>query len=292
MAAPLDPHPLLQDYAHPEKVVTSQWLGAKLGTSDVRVVESDEDSLLYDLGHIPTATRIDWRRDLSDPITRNVISPDAFAQLMRDKGIRREDTVVIYGDHSNWWAAFAFWVFTLYGHSDVRLLNGGRDAWIRAERETTFAVPENPESAYPVPDVCATGLISVGDLRQSYESSQLIDVRTPEEYRGGTPDDASSSTTKSTLRTGHIPGAVNIPWDSTVYPNSNFRSMDELREIFGALDSSSPTVTYCVTGERSAHTWFVLRYLLGWDDVKSYYGSWAEWGNMVGMPIVRGDRPL
>ena len=165
MAAPLDPHPLLQDYAHPEKVVTSQWLGAKLGTPDVRVVESDEDSLLYDLGHIPTAIRIDWRRDLSDPITRNVISPEAFAQLMREKGIRREDTVVIYGDHSNWWAAFAFWVFTLYGHPDVRLLNGGRDAWIRAERETTFAVPESPESTYPVPEVSTTGLISVDDLR-------------------------------------------------------------------------------------------------------------------------------
>ncbi|MEJ4111990.1 sulfurtransferase [Corynebacterium kroppenstedtii] len=289
MAAPLDPHPLLQDYAHPDKVVTSQWLGAKLGSPDVRVVESDEDSLLYDLGHIPTAMRIDWRRDLSDPLTRDVIDAEGFARLMRSKGIRRDDTVIIYGDHSNWWAAFTFWVFTLYGHPDVRLLNGGRDAWIRAERETSFVVPENPESDYPVPDLALSERISVQDVCRDYESSQLIDVRTPEEYRGESMDSGPSPSAKGTLRTGHIPGAVNIPWDSAVYPNSDFRSADELREIFGALDSSDPTVTYCLTGERSAHTWFVLRYLLGWEDVKNYYGSWAEWGNMVGMPISRAE---
>ncbi|WBT09313.1 sulfurtransferase [Corynebacterium sp. SCR221107] len=289
MAAPLDPHPLLQDYADPASLVSAQWLSARLGTKGLRVVESDEDSLLYDIGHIPGAVRIDWHKDLNDPIMRDFISPEAFAELMDSKGIAREDTVIIYGDKSNWWAAFTFWVFKLFGHEDVRLLNGGRDAWMAEERDTSYAVPEYPATGYPIVERDdATLRVFVDEVKASTAHTGLLDVRTSNEYAG--TEDVDSPMT-GVLRKGHIPGAVNIPWDESVHPNSRFRSIEDLKKTYGELLEKDEIITYCQIGERGTHTWFVLKYLLGHSNVRNYDGSWAEWGNMVRMPIARGEDP-
>lgn len=282
MAVPHDPNPQFVDYAHPERLVSASWLSARLGTPGLRVVESDEDSLLYDIGHIPTAVRIDWAKDLNDPTMRDFIDGEAFAQLMRKKGIRREDTVVVYGDKSNWWAAFTLWVFELFGHEDVRLLNGGRDAWMAEERDTSFLVPDPPASDYPIVERRDVPLRAfVDEVRTAIDGeTTLIDVRSPEEYAG-------LGDNPSVLRGGHIPSAKNLPWGKTVHPNSRFRSRKELAEIYAELDPTAPAITYCQMGDRSSHTWFVLKYLLGFENVRNYDGSWAEWGNMVRMPIAR-----
>ncbi|CAB0725214.1 sulfurtransferase [Corynebacterium diphtheriae] len=289
MPAPFDPHPQFQEYAHPEKLVSASWLSARLGTKGLRVVESDEDSLLYDIGHIPGAVRIDWAKDLNDATIRDYISAENFAALMDAKGIARDDTVVIYGDKSNWWATFTLWIFELFGHEDVRILNGGRDAWMAEERDTSYAVPEYPVTGYPVvADTSAPARIFVDELVGKLGTQQLIDVRSESEYAGTTDNDYPSS---GVLRSGHIPTAVNIPWNKSVHPNSRFRSFTELSEIYGGLDKNAETVTYCQVGDRAAHTWFVLKYLLGHDIARTYDGSWAEWGNMIRMPIAKGEEP-
>ena len=287
-----DPHPSLTAYAHPEAIVTAQWLGAQLGKPNIKVIESDEDTLLYDIGHIPSAMRIDWRRDLSHPLIRDIVSPEAFTQLMRTKGIRRDDTVIIYGDHSNWWAAYTFWVFTLYGHPDVRILNGGRDAWMAEERDTSYAVPEPQPSDYPDVSILDDNhRIFVAELLANREDTQIFDVRSPVEFSGVADADHSTPNIHvQSQRPGHIPGAHNLEWNATVHANGNFNSRAELEEIFADFDPKAQTVTYCLLGERSAHTWFVLTYLLGWDSVRSYDGSWSEWGNMVRMPIECGEK--
>ncbi|WP_448852049.1 sulfurtransferase [Corynebacterium sp. 335C] len=295
MAAPHDPHPQFQQYAHPERLVSSSWLAARLGTPGLRVVESDEDALLYDIGHIPGAVRIDWHADLNDPVLRDYIDAEAFAELMRSKGISRDDTVVIYGDKSNWWAAYTLWVFELFGHPDVRLLNGGRDAWMTEERDTSFEVPEYPRTDYPVVerDDAAQRAFAF-DVWQSLGEAELIDVRTPEEYEGNRTHMVDYPQ-EGVLRGGHIPTAVNVPWNQSVHPNSRFRSREELEEIYSSvLDDASgdrDTIVYCRIGERSAHTWFVLHHLLGVDRVRNYDGSWVEWGNMIRVPIARGKEP-
>lgn len=289
MPAPYDPHPLFQDYAHPEKLVSASWLSARLGTKGLRVVESDEDSLLYDIGHIPGAVRIDWAKDLNNKTVRDYITGEDFAALMSAKGIARDDTVVIYGDKSNWWAAFTLWIFELFGHEDVRILNGGRDAWMAEERDTSYAVPEYPATDYPVvkradhPD-----RIYVQELLEKLGTPKLIDVRSAAEYNG-TADAGSPSS--GVLRRGHIPTAVNIPWEKSVHPNSRFRSAEELAALYAEVPKDSEAIVYCQVGDRAAHTWFVLKHLLGYDFVRNYDGSWAEWGNMVKMPITTGDEP-
>lgn len=303
MPVPADPHPPFQDYAHPERAVSAGWLSARLGTAGLKVVESDEDALLYDIGHIPTAVRIDWQRDLNDPTTRDFIDGEAFARLMDAKGIARDDTVVIYGDRSNWWAAYTLWVFELFGHEDVRLLDGGRDAWIAEERETSFLVPENPTSGYPVVErndtehrafvaevLAAAKGESIDDelATTATPSPTLLDVRDKDEYTGTAQRDYQP---KSVERSGHIPGAIHRSWRGAVRVNSNFRSADQIREAFSNIDPEHPIITYCQLGDRSAHSWFVLKYLLGFKHVRNYDGSWSEWGNMVRMPIHTGDRP-
>lgn len=292
MPVPFDPYPPFKDFAHPEAFVSAAWLSARLGTSGLRVVESDEDALLYDIGHIPGAVRIDWQRDLNDPVTRDFIDGEAFAALMRAKGIAREDTVVIYGDKCNWWAAYTMWVFKLFGHEDVRILDGGRDAWMAEERDTSFAVPEYPETDYPVverDDATERAFVDeVLDAADGRAEITLVDVRDLDDY-AGTAEKAYSP--KSVERAGHIPGALHAYWRNAVHFNNRFRPFAEIQEAYSNLDPKAPTITYCQLGDRSAHSWFVLKYILGFRDVRNYDGSWSEWGNMVRMPIATGETP-
>ncbi|KQB87517.1 sulfurtransferase [Corynebacterium lowii] len=285
MPVPADPHPSFQDYAHPERVVSASWLSARIGVPGLRIVESDEDSLLYDIGHVPGAVRIDWQRDLNDPISRDFIDGAGFAALMRSKGIARDDTVVIYGDKSNGWAAYTLWVFQLFGHKDVRLLDGGRDAWMAEERDTSFTVPDYPATDYPVVerhDAPARAFVDEVLGAACSDKTMLIDVRGIDQYTG----DATVPAEKTALRAGHIPTAINIPWENAIYPNNNFRTRAELERQYHSLEPDQPTVVYSHLGDRSAHTWFVLKYLLGFNSVRNYDGSWSEWGNMVRMPIT------
>lgn len=293
MAVAADPNPQFEQYAHPERIVSASWLSAHLGTPGLKVVESDEDALLYDIGHIPTAIRIDWRRDLGDATIRDIIDAEAFAELMRSKGIEREDTVVVYGDKANWWATYTAWVFELFGHPDVRILDGGRDSWMSEERDTAYAVPELPRSNYPVVERDdSTNRVYFAETLETLRSgsTQLVDVRTPEEYVGQRTHVADYPE-EGVLRGGHIPTAVNVPWDAAVYANHRFRSRAELDKIYRDLNTEDNTIVYCRVGDRSAHTWYVLKYLLGFDHVRNYDGSWVEWGNMVHMPIATGEEP-
>ncbi|MEY8565989.1 sulfurtransferase [Corynebacterium sp.] len=301
MGIELDPSPNLRQYAHPGKLVTSSWLGAKLGGPGLKVVESDSDPILYNIGHLPTAIRIDLHEDLGDPVTRDFLDGEAFARLMDSKGITRDDTVVLYGDDSNLWASYTLWVFELFGHPDVRLLDGGREAWMQDERETSYDAPPAPTSGYPVVERDDTShRIFVDEVRSRHDELQLIDLRDPEDFigvhrqgSGGPAEDEPSDYTAAVrqipvCRAGHIPGAVNVPQRATLHPNHRFRTRGELDEVFSGLDPAGATVPYCHAGERAAHLWFVLHHLLGWEDVRAYDGSWVEWGNMVRMPIATG----
>ena len=291
MALPPDPSPVLQDYAHPERLVTADWLSANLGSPGLSVVESDEDVLLYDVGHIPGAVKIDWHTDLNDPHVRDYISGEQFADLMNRKGIARDDTVVIYGDKSNWWAAYALWVFTLFGHPDVRLLNGGRDLWLAEGRETTLKVPEKTSTGYPVVQRDDRPIRAYrDDVLAALGTATLIDVRSPQEYTGERthmPDYPE----EGALRGGHIPTAVSVPWARAADEQGRFRPRAELAEIYSFIEPGADTIAYCRIGERSSHTWFVLTHLLGIPGVRNYDGSWTEWGNVVRVPVVVGDEP-
>lgn len=290
MALPYDNNPRFADYAHPERLVSTEWVAKHLGNENLVVVESDEDVLLYDVGHIPGAVKIDWHLDLNHPVTRDYVDGEGFAQLMRAKGISRDSTVVFYGDKSNWWAAYALWVFTLFGHSDVRLMDGGRAKWEAEGREMTRDVPTPAPTDYPV--VARDDTVERIFLPEVYDSlgTQLVDVRSTPEYTGERthmPDYPQ----EGTLRGGHIPGARSVPWAQAANDDGTFRSRAQLEQIYlkdHGLDPTEPVIAYCRIGERSAHTWFVLKYLLGFDRVRNYDGSWTEWGNMVGMPVEQG----
>ncbi|QIS01885.1 sulfurtransferase [Nocardia brasiliensis] len=307
MPAAPDSHPSFGAYPHPHRLVTTEWLSANIGTSGLKIVESNEDILLYDIGHVPGAIKIDWRGDLNDPVTRDYIDGARFTRLMRAKGIERDDTVVIYGDRGNAQAAHTLWVFTLFGHEDVRLLDGGRDAWISEERDTTFDTPYLSVSDYPDVDRDDTSARAFREDVLAHLGRPLLDVRSPEEYSGESthpsPDHHPSSnrdamlTSKpinpedSALRGGHIPTATNIPWTEAFGNDGRFRSRAELDAIYGELAAADDVVVYSRVGERSSHTWFVLRYLLGIETVRNYDGSWTEWGNSVRMPIAKGAEP-
>ena len=285
-------NPQFAQFAHPEKFVSAAWLSARLGTPGLKVVESDEDAYLYDIGHIPGAVRIDWTRDLNDPVIRDLIDGEAFAALMRDRGISRDDTVVVYGDHANWWAAYTAWVFELFGHPDVRLLDGGRDAWMGEERDTSYAVPDYPATDYPVVERRDAPLRTFAQELVDRDGIQLIDARTPELYAGEQPapvaEPAAGKPPVATLRAGHIPGAVNVPWGRSVFPNALFKGVTDIAAIYQQFDPEVPTVVYCQMGESSAHTWFVLNHILGFKHASLYDGSWVEWGNLVRAPIETG----
>ena len=291
MPVPPDPSPALKDYAHPERLVTGDWLSEHLGAPGLVVVESDEDVLLYDVGHIPGAVKIDWHTDLNDPQVRDYIDGAQFADLMNRKGISRDDTVVIYGDKSNWWAAYALWVFTLFGHPDVRLLNGGRDLWLAEGRDTTLDVPEKTTTDYPVVKRDDGPIRAYrDDVMSVLGKSTLIDVRSPQEYTGERthmPDYPE----EGALRGGHIPTARSVPWARAAQEDGTFRPLAELRAIYqdeNGITADQPVITYCRIGERSSHTWFVLQHLLGVKDVRNYDGSWTEWGQPSDRPVETG----
>jgi len=291
MSVTNDPAPTLQAYAHPEKLVTTEWLAANLDTPGLVVVESDEDVLLYETGHIPGAVKVDWHLELNDQLTRDYLDPEAFAALCEAKGIGRDDTIVFYGDNFNWWAAYALWVFTLFGHPDVRLVNGGRAKWIEEGRPLTTDIPSRPSSQYPVVERDDAPIRAYRDDVKAHLATQgrLIDVRSPGEYSGELlhmPDYPQ----EGALRGGHIPGAASVPWKRAANDDGTFKSADDLRSIYAkevGLSESDDVIVYCRIGERSSHTWFVLQNLLGYPTVRNYDGSWTEWGNLVKAPIER-----
>lgn len=291
MSAPRDPDPRFEQYEHPDKLVSTEWLAERLDDPDLVVVESDEDVLLYDTGHIPGAIKIDWHMDLNDPVTRDYLDGEKFAELMSSKGIDRDTTVVFYGDNFNWWAAYALWVFTLFGHPDVRLLDGGRKKWIDEGRPLTTDVPQPRRADYPVVDRDDTAIRAFrGDVLDHMNAGgKLVDVRSPQEYSGELlhmPDYPQ----EGSLRGGHIPGAASVPWKRAANEDGTFKSVDELKAIYEGeqgLSSDTDVVAYCRIGERSSHTWFVLQHLLGYPNVRNYDGSWTEWGNLVRAPIER-----
>ena len=282
------------EYAHPERLVSTEWLAENLGSEGLVVLESNEDILLYDTGHIPGARKIDWHTDLNDADTRDFVDGAAFADLMSRKGISRDSTVVIYGDKSNWWAAYALWVFTLFGHEDVRLLDGGRDKWIAEGRELTEDKPEVPRTDYPVVERNDAPIRAyLPDVLAHLGKGPLIDVRSPAEYTGDRthmPDYMDEGAMKG----GHIPTAASVPWGKAAAEDGTFRTRAELEALYqeqAGLREGDDVVAYCRIGERSSHTWFVLKHLLGFDSVRNYDGSWTEWGNAVRVPIVRGTEP-
>jgi thiosulfate/3-mercaptopyruvate sulfurtransferase len=293
MPVELDPDAKLEQYAHPERLVTTGWLAERLGTPGLVVVESDEDILLYDTGHIPGAVRVDWHTELNDPVTRDYVDGEGFARLVGAKGIARDTTVVIYGDKSNWWAAYALWVFTLFGHEDVRLLDGGRAKWEAEGRPMTTDKPEVTPAEYPVVTRDDSRIRAFKDDVLAHLGKPMVDVRSPEEYSGerthmpAYPDEGA-------LRGGHIPGAASVPWARAAAEDGTFKLRGDLEAIYQGEKGLSPTddvVAYCRIGERSSHTWFVLTHLLGFDRVRNYDGSWTEWGNAVRVPIVKGTEP-
>ena len=293
MPIPTDPSPELADYAHPERLVTTAWLQENAGTEGLVILESNEDVLLYDTGHIPGAVKIDWHTELNDPVVRDYLQGEDFAELMSRKGISRSDTVVIYGDKSNWWAAYTLWVFTLFGHEDVRLLNGGRDAWVSQGLPLTKDVPSPSPSTYPVIERNDDDIRAFKEDVLGHLGKPLIDVRSPEEYSGERTH-MPAYPEEGALRGGHIPTAKSIPWASAAREDGRFKSHSDLVDIYLEKQGFRPgadIITYCRIGERSSHTWFVMKYLLGFENVKNYDGSWTEWGSAVRVPIATGDQP-
>jgi thiosulfate/3-mercaptopyruvate sulfurtransferase len=279
-------------YAHPEALVTTEWVQQNLDNPSVRLVESNEDTLLYASGHVRRTAHVDWTADLNDPVRRDYLGPDDFAALMGRLGVTPETMVVFYGDKNNWWACYALWVFELFGHTRARVMDGGRLKWLKEQRPTTTDVPRFDASRYGVPhrDDKTNRAFRDEVLKFAKRKGQLVDVRSPEEYSGERlhmPDYPN----EGALRGGHIPGAKSIPWSRAINPaDGTFRDAAELRRIYVDEQGLSPdreTIAYCRIGERSSHTWFVLKYLLGFKHVRNYDGSWTEWGNLVGVPVER-----
>ena len=279
-------------YAHPEVLASTDWVASHVNDPAVRLVESNEDTLLYASGHIPGAVHVDWTSDLNDQIRRDYITREGFEQLMSRIGATPETTVVFYGDKNNWWATYAFWVFQLFGHTRARVMDGGRIKWELERRPLTREVPSYPRTAYRAQERSDAPVRAFRDdvLKHLQARGQLVDVRSPEEF-AGTRMHMPDYPNEGALRGGHIPGARSIPWARAVNPeDGTFKSAAELRKIYcdeKQLSPSNATVTYCRIGERSSHSWFALKYLLGFDDVKNYDGSWTEWGNLVNVPIER-----
>jgi thiosulfate/3-mercaptopyruvate sulfurtransferase len=293
MTVEIDAAPQFADFAHPERLVSGDWLEAHLGTPGLVVVESDEDVLLYETGHIKGAVKIDWHTDLNDPVERDYIYGEEFAKLLGSKGISRDSTIVVYGDKNNWWAAYALWVFTLFGHEDVRLLDGGRVKWEAEGREYTTDETVVTPVDYPVVERQDAPIRAFKDDVLAHFGNPLIDVRSPEEYTGERTH-MPAYPEEGALRGGHIPSAQSVPWARAVAEDGAFKSLDELNAIYrdgAGLKAGDNIIAYCRIGERSSHTWFVLTHLLGFEGVRNYDGSWTEWGSTVRVPIVKGAEP-
>jgi thiosulfate/3-mercaptopyruvate sulfurtransferase len=279
-------------YARPERLVSTQWVADHMSDPGIRVVEVNEDVLLYDQGHVPGAIKVDWTADLNDPIVRDYLNNEGFQRRMRELGIRNEDSLIFYGDKNNWWATYALWVFNLFGHRDTRIMDGGRTKWMAEGRPVSTDVPQLAPSSYTAPPRDDSRIRAFRhQVREHLDRrAPMIDVRSPEEY-AGTRLHMPDYPNEGALRGGHIPGAKNVPWARAVNPeDATFKSADELRQIYegeAGLSRGDDVVTYCRIGERSSHTWFVLTHLLGYERVRNYDGSWTEWGNSVGVPIER-----
>lgn len=279
-------------YAHPEALVSTEWLADHLNDPALRILESDEDVLLYDTGHIPGAQKVDWHEDLNDPVQRDYISREQFEKLLRAKGIDASTNVIFYGDKNNWWATYAYWVFQLFGFANAKLLDGGRIKWEQEGRPMTTEVPAFPPTAYKAKARDDSRIRAFfNEVREHATSGKpLVDVRSPDEYSGAKTHMADYPQ-EGALRGGHIPGAKSVPWARAANSDGTFKSADDLRAIYEQEQGLKPgddVVAYCRIGERSSHTWFVLTRLLGYDMVRNYDGSWTEWGNAVRSPIEKG----
>lgn len=281
----------METYAHPEVLVDTDWVAAHLKDPRVRLVESNEDALLYETGHIPGAVRVDWFTTLQHPLQRDFLTKEEFESLCSSLGIANDTTVVFYGDKSNWFAVYAFWLFEYYGHQDRRIMNGGRAKWVAEGRPLTTDLPQYSPTQYRASEPKA-GIRAFRDdvMRHIEQGLPLVDVRSVKEYTGellhmpGYPQEGAQ-------RGGHIPGAVSIPWSSAVREDGTFKDPQALRELYEGhgITPDQEIIAYCRIGERSSHTWFVLKYLLGYPNVRNYDGSWTEWGNLVGAPIAKGE---
>jgi len=279
-------------YAHPDVLVSTDWVEQHFNDPAIRIIESNEDTLLYASGHVPGAVHVDWTSDLNDQLRRDYITREGFESLMSRIGATPDTTVVFYGDKNNWWACYAFWVFQLFGHTNAKVMDGGRVKWEKEKRQMTREVPNYPPTKYRAPDRTDKKHRAFRDevLAHMQSKGQLVDVRSPEEY-AGTRMHMPDYPNEGALRGGHIPGAKSVPWARAINPeDGTFKTADELRKIYceeKQLSQSAATIAYCRIGERSSHTWFALRYLLGFDNVRNYDGSWTEWGNMVNVPIEK-----
>jgi thiosulfate/3-mercaptopyruvate sulfurtransferase len=276
--------------ARSDVLVTTDWVAQHAGDANVRVVEVDVDTSAYDQGHVPGAAGWNWSTELCDTVVRDIIPADKLEALLGRSGIGNDTTVVLYGDNNNWFAAWAFWQLKIYGHKDVRVMDGGRKKWLAEGRELSTAKPTAPAKSYKAgkPDLSLRAFLPEVQDAVKKKAAALVDVRSPQEFTGEIL--APPGLPETCQRGGHIPGAKSIPWGKACNEDGTFKSADELKALYGAqgVTGDKPVIAYCRIGERSSHTWFVLKYLLGFSNVKNYDGSWTEWGNLVGAPVEKG----
>jgi thiosulfate/3-mercaptopyruvate sulfurtransferase len=281
----------MSGYAHPEVLVSTDWVKENLGKPGIKLIEVDVDTKAYEAGHIPGAIGFNWQTQLQDGVRRDIIGKEEFETLLSQSGVSSGDTIVLYGDNNNWFACYAFWLFKMYGHKDVRLMNGGRVKWLNEnDKQMTADATKLTPTRYTAtaPDLSLRAKIQDVLSALDAKNTNLVDVRSPDEFTGKVI--APPGMSETAQRGGHIPGAKSVPWATAVAPDGTFKTVEELKAIYlqnAAVDAGKPTIAYCRIGERSSHTWFALKYLIGLENVRNYDGSWTEYGSMVGLPIER-----